>query len=117
MSVVNYKYPVTGTVGPGTQAMATASSVIAVVSMADSDTTAAITHNFGAGGEPSYLGDLADLFPIVTVNANTVTVQTTAVVVTVAWTDSNTITLGKPATVGSSGSWTVQIIRPPGIMR
>ena len=117
MSVVNYKYPVVNTTGPGTQAMATASMVTAIVSFADADTTAAIVHNFGAGGEPSYLNDLANLFPLVTILPNTVTTATTAVAITVTFTDSNTITLAKPQTVSSSGSWTVQIVRPPGIMR
>jgi hypothetical protein len=104
---VNYQYPVAGpsTVPPTSAQVALLSAVTAQVIMGDTDTTAAITHNFGTSA-----ANLGSLFPVPIVYANLL--GTAPYQLAVSLTNSNVVTLSKISQTGSNGTFNVVLLRP-----
>ena len=110
-AVVTYKAPNTASPSLGTFNI-----VVAQVVFTDLDTSAAIVHNFGLSGlSPS--GDNGSGFPLVIVNYLTPPTTSIASLMTVALTDSSTVTVSKTAAVGSLCTVLVQIARPHTFIR
>jgi hypothetical protein len=105
-----YKTPGSGTV-PATAAQAKLQTIQVVeVTFADADTTAPVTHNFGigtTGASPNTGQDLPE------VSVNIKTSGTAFPGLSVAWTDGNSITLGKTNTGTGSGCVAVVTIKLP----
>jgi hypothetical protein len=109
-----YKTPGSGTV-PATAAQATQQQIQVVeVTFADADTTAPVTHNLGLGTTGPVPNTGQDL-PKVTIAPKTT--GTAFPGYSVAWTDGNSITVGKAnTTVGSGGVIVVYIEKPHSIV-
>lgn len=116
-STVTYTYPVAGTVAPTTAQMLNANIVIAKVNMADADTTATITTNFGNSQPlpPPATTDVASLFPLISVYQ--LNSGTAYPLITFALTDSNTVTMTKSTAAGGGGTVVVQLMRPNTLIR
>ena len=105
MSTVTYAHPVAGASAPTAAKAARFNLLTATVNMADGDTTATITHNWRLS-----TAKLAKLFPLVTVYA--AVAGTAAAILSVALTDSLTVTLTKVSAAGSGGTFVVILQRP-----
>ena len=106
---ITYAYPVAGTTAPTLLQALGCNAVTATLNWSDSETSAAIVHNFKLSA-----AQLANLFPFVSVNVrsdSTTTLQPTTGY-TVALTDSSTVTIGKTTVVGTQGTLIVVIQRP-----
>lgn len=110
---VTYTYPVAGTTPPTQLQALGCNAVVATLTWADSEVSAAIVHNFKVSA-----AQLANLFPLVSIvtaaGVTTTLLPTTGY--TVAWTDSSTITIGKTTVVGTQGTLVVTIFRPMSTM-
>jgi hypothetical protein len=110
--VVTYDYPVSGTTPPTiSQTGANGANLVsATVFMADTDTTASITHNFAHGPNAP-----ADLFP------NPIffilSPGTAAPIVSWSLTNTNIAVLNKVSASGSGGTYGVVLLRPHTLMR
>lgn len=106
---ITYAYPVAGTTAPTALQALGCNAVTATLTWSDSETSAAIVHNFKLS-----TAQLANLFPFVQIyvrSDSTGTLQPTTGY-TVALTDSSTVTIGKTTVVGTQGSLTIVIMRP-----
>lgn len=120
--VINYKYPVVGTVAPTSVQMQGINMVIAQIVFTDLDTGAVLVHNMGASFQAGYAGGAfppasfnSTLLPKIESITNTAPTSTTynpALTPVFAQTDSNTVTISKPAYVGSLQTITVYLERP-----
>lgn len=108
--VVTYAYPVSGTTPP--TVAQTSNEVNAIVSWADADTLATVTHNFGLAST-----DPAALFPVVNINIDSTSTGTASATVTVTKTNTNAVTLTKSTAAGTGATLQVIILRPHSIMR
>lgn len=98
-----------GTTAPTTAQSATVNAVVAQVSFGDTDTIATITHSLGIT-----TAQLAALQPYVQMYLQTAAATTnTYPLLTVALTNSSTVTINKVSNTGTGGTWVV-IIRRPG---
>lgn len=116
---VTYKYPVSGTVVPTVALMRNHNEVNALVNALDADTVVTITHNWGlpakdAGGFPN---GPAGLFPIVIINTETDSTNTLQPNWTVNLANTNAVVITKPTTVGTQGTYIVQILRPTSLAK
>jgi len=107
--IVTYTYPVAGTVAPTAAQVAALSLVVAQVSMVDTSTTVAITHNFGLS-----LAQGSDQFPVAipVVQTPGTAIPTLAITLT----NSVAISLNKLSAAGSGGTYVVYIFRPNTMM-
>lgn len=102
----NFGGAFTGGITPPTQAQAVqVQAVVATVAMADTDTTAAITHNMAIS-----TAGLAAQQPYITWYISTP--GTALPLLSFALTDANTVTVNKTSLTGSGGTYTVIIRRP-----
>ena len=104
---LTYTWPVTGTTAPTAAQMAAFNTIVATLNWSDTEVSQAITHNWNLSAT-----ELASLFPIVQAILKSDSTTTVAPVVTVAYTDSSTVTLGKGTVVGTQGTLVVTLIRP-----
>jgi len=105
MSTVTYQNPVAGATAPTAAQALLSNTIMASVVFADADTTATITHNFGATTAQLNAG-----FPIVNFNFSTAGTLAVNYSVTVG---ANTVVIAKASTSAGSGSTLeVQIARP-----
>ena len=102
---VVYTTPVSGTTPPTHIQSTKVDMVVATVFFDESDTEAAVVHNFSVPA--TLLGGQA---PVVIVNQ--ATASTAPGVVQVVRTDSDTVTVTKLAANGSQGTFVVTILRP-----
>lgn len=107
-----YKYPVSGTTPPTLLQALTANILTAVVNMADSDTVITLTHNWNLS-----TAELADLFPLVNVNIEGDATTTVQPIFLVSLTNSSVVTINKPTTVGTQGTFVCVLLRPHTIIR
>ena len=100
-----------GTTAPTNAQAATVNAQQITVLFGDTDTSAVLTHNFGVSA-----AQLAALQPYLSYICQQLTTPATGTlaVITVAWTNSNVITLAKQSNVGTGGSY-VFTVRRPGI--
>lgn len=110
--VVTYKYPTSGTPAPTIAQALNCNELNALVTALDADTIITIVHNWQL---PS--GDATSLFPIVLFNLNGDATTTLYPVWIATRTDSNTVTINKPTTVGSQGTFVVTLLRPNTLVR
>lgn len=103
--IVTYAYPVAGTTAPTLAQMFGLSLLTCQVSMVDTSTTVAITHNMAIS-----LALGSDQFPLV--SAYVQTPGTAIPTLAIALTDSNHVTLNKLSAAGSGGTYCVWILRP-----
>ena len=104
--VVTYQYPVAGTVPP--VASGTFSAVNALLTWADADTTATVTHSFALSATETAAG-----FPYVAINNDTSSVTGTAFgAALVNKAATNAIVITKSSAAGSGAVLQVQILRP-----
>lgn len=96
-----------GTTAPTQAQSATVNAVVAQVSMADTDTTATVTHNFGLTAAQA-----AALQPYITHYIQSLGSNTTAPVFTFALTNTNVITVNKVSNTGTGGTLVVIVRRP-----
>ncbi len=109
--VITYVYPVAGGTVPPTVAQAAAvAMVVAQVSMADTDTTTLVTHDFGMS-----LADGTFMFPLVI--AYIQTAGTALPILSVQLTNTLAITVTKNNAAGTGGTYLVTILRPHSIIR
>lgn len=100
-------WPIAGTFPTSAQAVNFNTQISRVI-MADADTTATLTHNWGISA-----AQLAAFFPLINYYAQNVgTNGTTLAQLTFALTDSNTVTITKTAATGSAGTFVVEMQRP-----
>lgn len=112
MSTVTYLTPVAGSTSPTVAQAANCNDVGVLINMADTDTTATITTNFGSS-TPLPLPPISDIsagFPLV--NSWVQNGGTAFPNLSFVRTDSNTVTVGKTSAVGSGGSYVVHALRP-----
>jgi hypothetical protein len=97
-------WPIAGTFPTSAQAVDFNTQISRVV-MADGDTVAVLTHNWGISA-----AQLAAFFPLISFYVQNI--GSTAPPVSFALTDSNTVTLNKTGTTGSGGTYVVSLFRP-----
>jgi hypothetical protein len=116
---VTYKYPVSGTTAPTSTLMQQHCALTALVNALDSDTVITITHNWGlpskdTGGFPD---GPAGLFPVVVIDLNSDATTTVEPIFLVNLTNTNAVVINKPTTVGTQGTYIVQVLRPNSAMK
>ena len=105
---VTYKHPVSGTTPPTILQAMNCNTVTALVNLLDADTVITITHNWQISA-----ARLAKLFPIVEQPvANSDSTNTIQPIFLVALTSSSVVTINKPTTVGTQGTYRVTLLRP-----
>lgn len=104
---ITFQYPVVGTVAPTQLQALGVNMVTATLNWSDSETSAAIVHNFKLSTT-----QLANLWPVVIVDVRSDSTSTVVPLIAVALTDSSTVTISKPTTVGTQGTLIVVIMRP-----
>ena len=112
--VVTYAWPVQGTTPPTVVQAAACSIQTASIQMADSDTQAAFTHNWGVPASfPSYF------LPIVItgLQAQANPASTLALALTTGVTNTNVVFINKVSSVGSGGTFVVHLLRPHSLIR
>lgn len=116
---VTYEYPVSGTTAPTATLMQNHNEVNALVSAADADTVITITHNWGLPSkDPEGFPDgPAGLFPIVVINIRSDATTTVEPIFQVSLTNTNAVVINKPTTVGTQGTYIVQILRPTSLAK
>jgi hypothetical protein len=107
---VTYAYPVAGATAPTAAQALLVNSVTAQVNMADADTTATVTHNFGLAA-----ADPANLFPLVDINVSSP--GTVVPILSVVLTNTNAVVINKVSAAGSGGTYNVLIQKPHSITR
>ena len=118
-ATVTYKYPVSGTVPPTVAIMRYHNEVNALVNAGDADTVITIVHNWGEalkdfGGFPD---GPSGLFPVVVINVESDSSTTVQPFFTVSLASTNQVVINKPTTVGTQGSFIVQVLRPTSLAR
>ncbi len=103
--IVTYCYPVAGTTAPTLAQMFGLSLMTCQVSMVDTSTTVAITHNMALT-----LAQGSNQFPLI--GAYVQTPGTAVPSLAFGLTDSNHITLNKLTGAGSGGTYCVFVMRP-----
>jgi len=110
MSTINYLYPVAGA-APSSKGVSTCNMVQAQVVMTDGDTSAVVSHNFGAPP-----GDLTNGWPepyLFFTTAPTTTIANPLSYVI----GTNAVTVAKVAQTGSAFTGIISIKRPHTIVR
>lgn len=97
-------FPIAGTFPTSAQAVGCNTQINRVV-MADGDTSATLTHNWGLTA-----AQLAQFLPLISFYVQNPGVSYP--VVSFALTDSNTVTMAKTGTTGSGGTYVVALQRP-----
>lgn len=106
---VTYAYPVAGGTAPTSKQAKRRNMLTATVIMADGETAAVVTHNWGLSN-----AELADLFPVVTWNY--VTPGTSPALLSFSRA-TNAVTINKGTGTGSGGTFEVNLERPHTIIR
>jgi hypothetical protein len=111
--VVNYKYPVAGTVAPTSTVMKQHNALTAQVTALDADTVITITHNWGLPSTDfqGFPDGPAALFPAVIINVDGGSTSTIQPLFLVSVTNTNAVVINKPTTVGTQGTFDVMILR------
>lgn len=119
---ITYPYPLAGTTTPPTATQAASTNmVVAQVVLADADTLAVVTHNFGLGTidfpSPNLGGTVqppttGQLFPKVTITPLATQAALSFYIPPTVTLGANTITLGKGSVTGSGSTLAVYIERP-----
>jgi len=117
--VVNYKYPVAGTVEPTAAVMRVHNEVNAQVTALDTDTVIAVIHNWGLAskGPTGFPDGPPGLFPVVIIDIDGSATTTVQPVFLVTLSNTNQVTINKPTTVGTQGTFNVVILRPTTLIR
>lgn len=110
--VVNYKYPVSGTVAPTAAVMRAHNEINALVTCLDADTVITIVHNWGLPAK-----DVTGLFPFPVIIADVSSTGTVVPLFTYNNSNTNQVTINKPTTVGTQGTYNVMILRPTTLAR
>lgn len=109
-ATVTYLYPVAGATAPTAAQIRLLSLVTVQVHFGDTDTSAVLTHNFGESTAENAFG-----FPI---NSWWITAPGTVVpLISLAFTDTNTVTITKASVTGSNCTIEVALLRPHTVMR
>jgi len=111
-TTVTYKYPVSGTTPPTLLQALGANTLTAVVNLADADTIITVVHNWKMSS-----ADLTNKFPLVDIHADGDSLGTVLPLFMVTLTDSSTVTINKPTTVGTQGTFVVVLLRPNTLTR
>ena len=106
---VTYTYPVAGVTEPTAKQAARKNMLTATILMADADTLAVVTHNWGLSA-----AELTDRFPMATWNY--VTPGTAPALV--SWSRAtNTVTFTKNNDTGAGGTFEINLERPHSLIR
>jgi hypothetical protein len=106
---VTYAFPVSGITAPTAIVMSKHAMLTATVAMADADTTATITHNWGLS-----TAQLADRFPVIIWNY--VTAGTVPALLTFSRA-ANAVTVTKPNLANTGGTYEFTLLRPHTIIQ
>jgi hypothetical protein len=117
--VVNYKYPVASTTAPTFTVMKQHNALTALVTALDADTVITITHNWGLPNTDfqGFPDGPAALFPLVAIFLESDATTTVEPIFSVSLTNTNAVVINKPTTVGTQGSYIVQILRPTSLAK
>ena len=112
--VVNYKYPLAGTVAPSAALMRAHNALTAQITALDADTVITVIHNWGLAtkGVTGFPNGPNALFPVVIVDINGDSTGTVQPIFLVTLTNTNQVTINKPTTVGTQGTFNVVLLRP-----
>jgi hypothetical protein len=111
---VTYTYPVAGTTPPTAAQMLNANLLSATVNVADGDTIGSITHNWGLSAqEQAWIRPLITTYEVTTGTGSSFRTWT----VTNGTTPANAITFGKSGSVGTGGTFQVNLLRPTTLMQ
>jgi hypothetical protein len=112
--VVTYAWPVQGTTPPTIAQAKKCSIQSALIQMADADTQAAFTHNWGVPASfPSYFLPIV----IMGLQAQANPASTLALALTTGVTNTNVVFINKVSSVGSGGTFVVHLLRPHSLIR
>ena len=117
--MVTYKYPISGTTAPTIAQMQNKHALTALVTALDADTVITVTHNWGLAntdfqGSPD---GPAGLFPLVIINLESDATTTVKPIFQISLTNTNAVVINKPTTVGTQGTYIVQILRPTSLAK
>ena len=117
--VVTYKYPVNSTTAPTTSTMLQHNLLTALVTALDADTVITITHNWGLPNKDGqgFPDGPAGLMPLVIINLESDATTTVEPVFLVSLANTNSVVINKPTTVGTQGTYIVQILRPTSLAK
>jgi hypothetical protein len=107
---VTYAYPSTTTTAATAVQASQVQVQVCTVNWGDADTTTLLTHNWLSGTNTGPFPQIAQFMPEVIIN--NLGLGTALPFITVAWTNSVAITLGKTSSAGTGGSVVVTMRRP-----
>lgn len=117
--VVTYKYPISGTTAPTIAQMQNKHALTALVTALDADTVITVTHNWGLANTDfqGFPDGPAGLFPLVIINLESDATTTVEPIFQISLTNTNAVVINKPTTVGTQGTYIVQILRPTSLAK
>jgi hypothetical protein len=116
---VTYEYPVNGTTAPTSSTMLQHNALTALVNALDADTVITITHNWGLPSKDGqgFPDGPAGLFPFVIINSRSDSTGTVVPLFLISLTNTNAVVINKPTTVGTQGTYIVQILKPTSLAK